>query len=225
MLSAMTSKFWEDAEVVAQFAGREPDHRLARLISDFAFPPQTKVLDLGCAAGRNTILLLEHGFDVWAVDASSAMAGKTRERAAQIIGQQRAAERVRVGSMDDLSAFADEQFDLIVALGVYHNAESRGEWERALAESARVLKSGGRLLVNVFTPEVDLTGQGVRPVPDEPDVYEGMPDGRAVLVGVSQLDADMARQRLSPEVPSETVRVTTDTGRRVSVNALYRKKP
>ena len=32
------------------------------------------VLDLGCAGGRNTVLLAERGFDVWAVDASDAVA-------------------------------------------------------------------------------------------------------------------------------------------------------
>jgi hypothetical protein len=31
----------------------------------------------------------------------------------------------------------------------------------------------------------------------------------------------MARHGLLPEVPSETVRVETERGRRVSVNALY----
>ena len=64
------------------------------------------------------------------------------------------------GRMDDLGDFADGSFDLVVALGVYHCATRRGEWDSALAETARVLRVGGRLLVAIFTPETDLTGEG-----------------------------------------------------------------
>lgn len=217
----MTERFWERPEVVEQFAARAPDHRLARLVEEYARPAATRVLDLGCAGGRNTVLLAERGFDVWAVDASAAMVERTRERVDAVLGSERARERVRVGRMDDLSSFASGAFELVVALGVYHGAENRAEWERAVAETARVVKPGGRVLVNHFTPEVDLTGEGVRPVAGELDVFEGLSGGRGVLRDQENLDAAMARHGLLPEVPSETVRVETERGRRVSVNALY----
>ncbi|HET7321535.1 MAG TPA: hypothetical protein VFI96_03500 [Longimicrobiaceae bacterium] len=42
-------------------------------------------------------------------------------------------------------------------------------WEQPeVVETARVLRPGGRLLVDHFTPEVDLTEEGVRPVEGEP---------------------------------------------------------
>lgn len=217
----MTEPFWERAEVVDQFASRAPDHRLARLVEELARPEATRVLDLGCAGGRNAVLLAERGFDVWALDASAAMVARTRERLAGILGPIEAGERVRVGRMDDLASFGDHSFDLVVALGVYHSAGSMAEWERAVAETARVLKAHGRVLVNSFTPEVDLTGEGVRPVAGEPGVYEGVAGARGVLLDANALDAGMARHGLLPVVPSETVRVETERGRRVSVNALY----
>ena len=148
------------------------------------------------------------------------MVERTRGRVGAVLGPEGAVERVRVGRMDSLD-FPNDRFDLIVALGVYHNATSMAEWERAVTESARVLKPGGRLLVNHFTPEVDLTGTGVRPVPGEPGVYDGMPDGRGVLMGAEELDAAMAVHGLRPQTASRTVRVETEEGRRVSVNALY----
>ena len=80
------------------------------------------------------------------------MVARSRERLAAILGVGEAKKRVRVGRMDDLSWAAAATFDLVVALGIYHCAESRDEWERSLAESARVLKPGARLLVSVFTP-------------------------------------------------------------------------
>ena len=82
----MKDEFWEDSEVVEQFAAREPDHRLSRLISQYDDPGSIRVLDLGCAAGRNAVFLVEHDFDVYAVDASLAMVEKTRQRMTPIVG-------------------------------------------------------------------------------------------------------------------------------------------
>jgi len=132
---------------------------------------------------------------------------------------------VRVGRMDDLSSLADATLDLVVALGLYHCAQSRAEWDRALSETARVLKPGARLLVSVFTPETDLTGRGIRAIAGEPDVYEVFDSGgRHVLVDAAGLDRDLARFGLIPMEPTRTARPRVETGRRVSANGLYRKE-
>lgn len=220
----MSGSFWDSAENVERFAARQPDVRLAQLLGEYPDPSRIRVLDLGCAAGRNTVLLAERGFDVEAIDASPAMVARTRERVAAIRNAAEAQRRVRVGRMDDLSFAADATYDLVVALGLYHCAESRAEWEAALAETARVLRPGARLLVSVFTPETDLTGRGIRAVAGEPDVYEGFDSGgRHVLVDAAALDREMARFGLSPLEPTRTARPKVETGRRVSANGLYRK--
>ena len=220
MLVPMTD-FWEDPERVGWFADRDPDHRLAELAEEYDDPSATRVLDLGCAGGRNTELLAEHGFDVWALDAAEAMVEHTRERVAGHLGRGEAEERVIRGRMDDLP-WPDGWFRLVVALGIHHAAESWTEWQRAAAETTRVLVPGGRLLLNQFTPEVDLTGEGMHPVPGEPHVYTGLPTGRAVLLDADALDREWGRLGFRPEVPSETRRVELEDGtRRVSVNALY----
>jgi SAM-dependent methyltransferase len=152
------------------------------------------------------------------------MVAKTRERVTPIVGASQASRRVRAGRMDDLSGHNDESFDLVVALGIYHCAQSRAEWERALAETARVLKPGGRVLVSVFTPETDLTGRGIRAIPDEPDVYEGFDTGgRHVLVEAAGLDRELARYELTPLEPTSTARPKVEIGRRVSANGFYVK--
>jgi SAM-dependent methyltransferase len=217
------SSFWESSENVERFAAREPDVRLAELIREYRDPSATKVLDLGCAAGRNAVLLAQHGFDVEAVDSSAAMVAKTRERLASILGSAEAERRVRVGRMDDLSWAGDASFELVVALGLYHCAQSRAEWDRALTESARILAPGGRLLVSVFTPETDLTGRGIRPVAGQPHVYEGFESGRAFLVDSADLDREMARRGLRPLKPTYTARPKVETGRRASANGFYVK--
>jgi len=218
-----TSSFWDSPENVGRFAAREPDVRLTELLREYAEPAAVRVLDLGCAGGRNAVLLAEKGFDVEALDASPAMIAKTRERVAAILGPAEAARRVRVGRMDKLSFAPDGRYDLVVALGLYHCAQSRAEWDQTLSETARVLKPGGKLLVSVFTPETDLTGRGTRPVPGEPDLYEGFDSGRHFLVDAARLNAELARFGLRPLEPTRTARPKTEVGRRVSANGLYRK--
>lgn len=215
------SSFWESPENVERFAARAPDVRLAELIRESGISSAARVLDLGCAAGRNAVLLAQNGFDVEAVDSSAAMVARTRERLAPILGSAEAQRRVRVGRMDDLSWAGDASFELVVALGLYHCAQSRAEWDRALAESARVLSPGGRLLVSVFTPETDLTGRGIRPVAGLPDVYEGFESGYVFLVDAQGLDREMARHGLQPLKPTYTARPRVETGRRVSANGFY----
>jgi SAM-dependent methyltransferase len=220
----LADSFWDSAENVERFAAREPDLRLAKLVDEYPDASRIRVLDLGCAAGRNAVLLAGKGFDVEALDASPSMVAKTRQRLAAILGAAETEKRVRVGRMDDLSWAADATFDLVVALGLYHCAQSRAEWERALSETARVLKPGARLLVSVFTPETDLTGRGIRAVAGEPDVYEGFDSGgHHVLVDGAKLDRELERFGLVPVEPTRTARPKVETGRRVSANGLYRK--
>ena len=220
----MSTAFWDSPENVERFAAREPDVRLMELVRESPEPARVRVLDVGCAAGRNTVALAERGFAVEAIDSSPAMVARTRERVAAILGAVEAECRVRVGHMDDLSKFGDGVFDIVVGLGIYHCAGSRDEWDRALAESARVLKPGGRILVSVFTPETDLTGGGIRAIPGEPGLYEGFDSGgRHVLVHADELDREMARFGLAPVEPTRTARPKVATGRRVSANGLYAK--
>lgn len=215
--------FWEQPEQVRRFAARDPDTRLLELLDRYDNPGSVRVLDLGCAGGRNMVVLAERGFDVYAVDRSSAMVRHTRKRVAAVLGDEGARERVAVANMADLRRFPSSRLQLVVALGVYHNAGSREEWDAALAETARVLAPGGLVLVATFTPRTDLTGRGIQSVRGSPDVYDGLPAGRAFLVEAPRLDEEMAGHGLSPVKASQTVDVATGSGRRVVVNGLFQK--
>jgi SAM-dependent methyltransferase len=215
--------YWEHPERVERFANREPDHRLMELAAAVPDPGATRALDLGCAGGRNTELLARLGFDTHALDASRAMVRRTRQRVAALLGPEEARVRVRQGRMDDLGRYGDGAFHLVVALGVHHTATSLAEWERAVDETARVLAPGGLLLFSQFSPDTDLTGAGVTAVAREPGLYRGLPGGPAVLLPAEAVDAAMARRELLPAEPTRTATTPLETGRRVSVNGLYRK--
>jgi len=218
------ASFWERPDTVARFAGRDPDHRLAELVQEYAVPTRVRVLDLGCAGGRNAVFLARLGFDVLAVDSARAMVEETRRRLAVIVGDEAAAARVRVAPMDRLEPVPDGSVELIVALGVYHNAASGGEWDRALAEAHRVLARGGRLLVSDFTDKLDPEGKGLTRVEGEPHVFLGTSSGRVYLLSAGELDREMIRHGFTPFAPTATVtRETENGGRRVTANGLFIK--
>jgi SAM-dependent methyltransferase len=222
----MTNKdnVWERPERVEEFAKREPDKRMLSLIETIERPEKTVVLDIGCAGGRNTVVLAERGFDVHALDTSEAMIAKTRARVAEVLGREEAAARVVVGDMQDLSAFTSGSVDIVLALGVYHNARNKEQWDRSLTETARVLRPGGIVLVANFSPRSDPDGNGAKPVEGEPGVYIAFNSERMYLVEAGDLDAEMALLGLDPVTPTDTVTKPTDSGQRVTVNGLYRKR-
>lgn len=214
--------FWEQADVVERFAERDPDHRLRALLEQSRFRPE-RVLDIGCAGGRNTVFLAWHMIEVHAIDTSHAMRAETRTRLSRLLGDEIAEERVQSGAMDDLSRFSDASFDLVLSLGVLHQARSWPEWTRAADEAARVLRRGGLLLLSQFGPGTDLTGEGMPPVADEPHVFDGFHGGRGVLLDGATIDAELERRGLTPDEPTRSVTVAMDPGQRVSVNGLYRR--
>ncbi len=215
--------YWERPEVVERFAGREPDRRLAEWLSELGNPEGLRVLDIGCAGGRNAVLLARLGCDLHAIDASRPMVHRTRFRVGRVLGEREAARRIRVGRMEQLGGFSDRSFDLVVALGVYHSAPDRATLERALSEAARVLDRGGYLLVSNFAPGTELEGARLEPVEDEPGVYEGHAQGRHFLLDAAELDAAFAQHRLFPVTPTRVVEAAGESFRRITVNGLYRK--
>lgn len=221
--SADTGSFWETTEAVARFEARAPDLRMLELLEELAPAASIRVLDLGCAAGRNTVVLARGGYDVHAVDASRAMVARTRERLAEILGAEEAERRVLHGRMNDLRIFEDETFDLVLALGILHQAGSGREWRSAISEVARLLKIGGGLLVAAWGPRSRPDGAVLEPVPGRPNVYEGFHSGRHYLVDAGTLDDELAARHLLPVTPTREVEVEMGDGCRVTINGLYRK--
>lgn len=216
---------WEDPEIVAEFVTREADHRLAEILEGAEDPSRLQALDLGCAGGRNAELLARKGCSILAVDLSPAMVEATRRRLAPVLGQSEAEKRVFRASMSDLSAIPDGAIDLVVGLGIYHQASSLEEWDLAMSETARVLRPGGRLLSAQFGPGTDLTGEHGHRVEGADHVHMIREGSRVVLFDAEELDRRMAEHGLVPLSPTATVeRPHEPSGRRVTVNALYQKQ-
>ena len=213
--------YWDQDSKVEQFASREPDHRLTKIAKTFANPSAVRILDLGCAGGRNTAYLLGEGFQVFATDFSEAMVIRTRERMTEWIGLEQARKQCWQAPMWDLSPVDTGTIDLIVGLGIYHNAGSKDEWDRTLAESARVLCRGGHVLMASFSPRMQMGEGALKPVAGEPHVFEGFDSGLSTLMSPADLDAAVAKVGWAPFEPTDLVEREIEGGRRSTVNALY----
>ncbi|HLR46677.1 MAG TPA: methyltransferase domain-containing protein [Deinococcales bacterium] len=229
--------FWERPEMVARMAERPADRRLVQLFAgDGVFGdvhsawqpgPAPRLLDVGCAGGRNTVWAAQQGADVHALDASAAMVRETRKRLAAVSGTDAARTRVRQGRMRDLGRWPDGFFELVIALGVLQDAAGYGEWTETLAEMSRVLRPGGLCLVANFGPDSEPQGRPLEAVPGERFSFAGFGPGnrRLVLPDVQDLDAEFGRHGFTPALPTEKVRTDTEHGFRTTLNALYRKGP
>jgi SAM-dependent methyltransferase len=233
---------WDDPDTVAFFASRPPDHRLVGWVESGGLPCGARVLDLGCAGGRNTAYLTGLDIEAIAVDAEPAMVAATRARVAPFVGPEEAARRVRAGRFDALDGLDDDTFELVLALGVLQNATGDAEFTRGVREIARVLRPAGTALIAHFSPASRPPGRALTRVAGSVHAYRGFfgedPELPMVLHEASDLDAAFAAVGLVPVVPSDTVVAPASGagshrdaqgraagGTRVTVNAHYRKPP
>ncbi|MFA5892005.1 MAG: class I SAM-dependent methyltransferase [Actinomycetota bacterium] len=109
-------------------------------------PSRADVLEVGSGMGHAAEMFLDRfpGWNLVATDHDEEMVEQLRARL------ERFDERARVERADATAlAYPDRTFDLVVSLGVWHHI---GSWETALAECARVLRPGGRLLLVDLLP-------------------------------------------------------------------------
>lgn len=165
---------WNDPEWVRFFAERSPDVHLLQILGEQAHPDSLRVLDLGCAAGRNTEAFLRAGCETYALDLAPAMVQATCQRVADLWPPGTGSGRVLRGNMRDLP-FQEGVFDFIAALGVFHEASGEEELLLSWREAWRVLKAEGQVLVSVFG--VEMLPPEAKPVAGERFHYT-TPDGR-----------------------------------------------
>ena len=104
-------------------------------------PKDARVLELGAGTGRYSIALAKEGMDVTAVELVERNLAILRQNGAGL-------DRLKAcqGDAADLSAFADDSFDLTLVFGPMYHIYEPEEVHRAIDEAIRVTKPGGVLL-------------------------------------------------------------------------------
>jgi len=94
-----------------------------------------RALDVGCGSGGNTAVLRDLGWRVTGLEHAPAAAELARARGLDIV-------------QGDATAlpFSDESFDLVISTDVWEHIEDH---EAVARETARVVRTGGRVLVAV----------------------------------------------------------------------------
>jgi demethylmenaquinone methyltransferase/2-methoxy-6-polyprenyl-1,4-benzoquinol methylase len=111
------------------------------------------VLDLACGTGDLAFAAASRlpGSRVTGVDASPAMIDAAKARRRALAGGASGTVAFRVGDMTRLDGVADASVDLVTAGYGFRNVP---DFRAALADCARVLKPGGRLLtLDFYRPE------------------------------------------------------------------------
>lgn len=121
-----------------------------RLFERMQLHAGAKVLDVGCGTGRLAEWIATHvapGGQVVGIDPLPDRIAIARERAPGL--------RFEIGYAEDLAAFPDDTFDGVCMSAVFHWVPDK---PKALAESLRVLRPGGRLGLTTTPKELHAAG-------------------------------------------------------------------
>jgi len=111
---------------------------------------QARALELGCGLGRVLKHYARQGFRMSGLERSHVAVERLRNESAGL--------DVVEGDVLKLP-YANSEFDVVMAFGVFHNLEYG--LEQALAETARVLRPGGRFAISMRPNNIEMNGNEI----------------------------------------------------------------
>ena len=147
IVSAFYRQADEDSRLLRSRHGQLEYAVTMHYIHRFAFPGAS-ILEVGAGTGRYSIALAREGMQVTAVELVKSNLAALRKKS-------RGMERLNAlqGDATDLSAFADQSFDVTLVLGPLYHLYEKEEIHKAIDEAIRVTKKNGFLLfafISVF---------------------------------------------------------------------------
>jgi ubiquinone/menaquinone biosynthesis C-methylase UbiE len=184
---------WNEAGTVAGFVQSPPNQTLIRVARAEISAHNTRLLDIGCGAGRNAVPLAKQGWTVTGVDLSWPMlyAASARahlelpDRALGLVHAPMEQLPIRSGSMD-----------LVVAHGIWNLARSSAEFRTAIREAARVSRRGALLFV--FTFSRTTLAEDAAPVAGEEFVFTQFSGTPQCFLTSEQLIDELHKEGFAP---------------------------
>lgn len=140
----MEDEFWNQKNTVLSFANRLCSKYITDEIDRICSTDNIfNVLDVGCGGGRYSRYIKNKRLHVIAVDKNSAMVDIVKNYGIEAIKCK----------MDNM-CFENNTFDLVLSIGVLHNATSLKEYKAAVNEIYRVMKPNAHCLLSIFTNSI-----------------------------------------------------------------------
>ena len=136
--SSLGERFWSLYAVVYDtlLSLKPYTGMLEDVVAEVGFAKGAEILDAGCGSGNLTRLLIDAGYRVQAVDASTGMLERASRKCPEA--------SCMLVDLDRTLPFHDRSFDAVTCSNVLYSLPNP---ERTLAELERVLRPGGRLVV------------------------------------------------------------------------------
>lgn len=145
--------FWNKKETSLEFTNRPASKYITNIIDEIITNNSNiKCLDIGCGGGRYSRYLKEKNINVVAIDKYSNMASSLKLDKIKFLN----------ACFDDIP-LKNEVCNMILSIGVIHNAITKEEYKKAIYEMHRLLQDDGYLIFSVFTNDVitdDLIAKG-----------------------------------------------------------------
>ena len=150
--------FDEDSRLNRSKAARVEFITSVRAIES-SLQPGARILDIGAGAGEYSLYFAQRGYDVTAVELSPANVAAFEKKI-----KPEHPVRLLQGNALDLSAFANESFDVVLLMGPLYHLKDASDRDRAIAEAKRVCKKGGVIFFAFISNDmVVLTELSYRP--------------------------------------------------------------
>ena len=143
--------FWQKESTIKEFQNKSISQYIKNVLDTLDVKGKN-CIDIGCGGGRYSLYLKDKGANVLAVDKNKEMIGEENSKVLNFIR----------ATMSDIPV-NDNSYELVLSIGVIHNAESLEEYKSALREMYRILVPNGKVILSVFTNELissDLTYSG-----------------------------------------------------------------
>jgi SAM-dependent methyltransferase len=130
---------------------------------DQYLPPQGSILEVGAATGRYTLELARRGYEVTAVDLSSAL----MEVSCKSLTGEGLEGQVRfvVADARDLGQVVEKGFDAVLLMGPLYHLVEEADRKAALKEAFDRLREGG-ILFSTFISRYGIMGDLIRKIPE-----------------------------------------------------------